>query len=101
MYYRLLAPCLLPEGLERVIYLDPDILVINPLRPLWEMDLKGSIFAAASHVGVIDIMNGIKRIRLDTGHDYYNTGVMLIDLNKARTLVIPDLILQRHSQFAI
>ncbi|MCR1838975.1 glycosyltransferase family 8 protein [Murimonas intestini] len=92
MYYRLLAPCLLPEGLERVIYLDPDILVINPLRPLWEMDLKGSIFAAASHVGVIDIMNGINRIRLDTGHDYYNTGVMLIDLNKARTLVNPDVI---------
>ena len=27
---------------------------------------------------------------IDTGHDYYNTGVILIDLNKARLLVKPD-----------
>lgn len=30
MYYRLLAAQLLPEGLHRVLYLDPDTLVINP-----------------------------------------------------------------------
>lgn len=33
MYYRLLAPHLLPSSLHRVLYLDPDILVINPLTP--------------------------------------------------------------------
>ena len=48
MYYRLLAPCLLPPELDRVIYLDPDILVINPIRPLWETDLQGNLFAAAA-----------------------------------------------------
>ena len=36
MYYRLLAPHLLPQDLHRVLYLDPDILVINSLTPLWE-----------------------------------------------------------------
>lgn len=51
MYYRLLAPFLLPRRLHRILYLDPDILVINPLRPLWETDLKGNLFAAASHTG--------------------------------------------------
>ena len=35
MYYRLLAPVLLPGDLKRILYLDPDILIINPLRPLW------------------------------------------------------------------
>ena len=92
MYYRLLAPYLLPKGVERVIYLDPDILVINPLRPLWELDLKDCTFAAASHVGVTNIMNEINRVRLDTEHDYYNSGVMLIDLKKALELVKPDVI---------
>lgn len=90
MYYRLLAPCLLPYELERIIYLDPYILIINPLRPLWEIDLEGNAFAAASHMGVMNFLNGINRVRLDTGHDYYNTGVILIDLNKARLLVKPD-----------
>lgn len=59
MYYRLLASHILPASLKRVLYLDPDILVINPLRPLWDLDLQGNVFAAASHIGVVDVMNGI------------------------------------------
>ena len=39
MYYRLLASRLLPDTLDRVLYLDPDILVLNPCapcgRPIW------------------------------------------------------------------
>ena len=63
MYYRLLAPHLLPVSSERILYLDPDILVINPLRELWELNLQDKAFAAASHAGVTDIMNGINRVR--------------------------------------
>ncbi len=94
MYYRLLAPLLLPSSLERVLYLDPDILVINPLRPLWEIELNDNAFSAASHTGVMDIMNGINRLRLNTDHDYYNSGVMLMDLGKAREFVRAEEIFQ-------
>ncbi|MBE5961266.1 MAG: glycosyltransferase family 8 protein [Lachnospiraceae bacterium] len=90
MYYRLLAPHLLPDTLERVLYLDPDILIINPLRDLWNMDLKGNAFAAASHTSMTDIPNDVNRVRLKTTHDYYNTGVMVMDLTKARKLIKPD-----------
>ena len=38
MYYRLLAARFLPEELDRVLYLDPDTLVINSLLPLWELE---------------------------------------------------------------
>lgn len=41
MYYRLMAGRLLPESLKRVLYLDPDILIINSLAPLWDTDLGG------------------------------------------------------------
>lgn len=68
--------------------------MINPLRPLWDLDLNGRTFAAAAHSGVTDIINGINRVRLDTEHDYFNSGVMLMDLVKARTVVIPDEIFQ-------
>lgn len=50
VYYRLLAPHVLAEVEGRALYLDPDVLVINPLRPLVEADLKGRAFAAASHL---------------------------------------------------
>ena len=28
-----------------MLYLDPDMLIINPLRPLWELNLCGKTFA--------------------------------------------------------
>ena len=90
MYYRLLAPQILPGDLKKVLYLDPDILVINPIRPLWETELGGCAFAAASHSGLTDVMNGVNRMRLGTDHDYYNSGVMLMDLEKAREIVRPE-----------
>lgn len=90
MYYRLLAPCLLPRKLDRVLYLDPDILVINPLRPLWETDLRNCLFGAAAHSGKTELVNSVNRMRLGTSHDYYNSGVLLIDLAAGRRAIIPE-----------
>lgn len=90
MYYRLLAAQLLPPSLDRILYLDPDILVINPLRPLWETDLHTAAFAAAAHSWGPDVINDVNRYRLDTQHNYYNTGVLLMDLPRAREIVKPD-----------
>lgn len=90
MYYRLLAGQMLPESLSRVLYLDPDILVINPLRELWETDMQGNMFAAAAHTGKTELANNVNRIRLGTDHDYYNSGVLLIDLERCRSEVTPD-----------
>ena len=90
MYYRLLSPLILPQEVERVLYLDPDMLIINPLRPLWELNLYGKTFAAASHTGLTEMANEINNVRLDTAHEYFNSGVMLIDLNAARKLVTAE-----------
>ena len=90
MYYRLLAGRLLPRRLHRALYLDPDILVINPLRPLWETPLEGNLFAAAAHTGKTDLASGVNRLRLGIDHDYYNSGVLLMDLDRCREVIVPD-----------
>ena len=92
MYYRLLAPHLLPEPVRRVLYLDPDILVLNPLRSLWETDLAGRLLAAAAHTGKTRLANDVNRIRLGTNHDYYNSGVLLMDLARGRTEILPQIL---------
>lgn len=92
MYYRLLAPLILPDTLDRILYLDPDILVINPIRPLWETNLSNKVFAAASHSGVFNFMNQVNKVRLNTKHDYFNSGVILMNLNQAKILVKPNAI---------
>lgn len=90
MYYRLLAPQLLPRQLERVLYLDPDILIINPIRPLWETDLRGNLFGAAAHTGKTELANSVNQLRLGTQRDYYNSGVLLMDLDAGRREIRPQ-----------
>lgn len=50
MYDRIFAAFQLPQELERVLYLDPDLVVNHPLDSLWELPLEEYFFAAASHV---------------------------------------------------
>lgn len=100
MYYRLLAGQLLPRQLTRVLYLDPDILVINALRPLWETELNGMLFAAAAHTGKTEIANDVNRIRLGTEHKYYNSGVLLINLEACRREIQPEQVFQYAEQHA-
>lgn len=87
MYFRLLVGELLPKEIKRIIYLDPDILVIHSLRDLWEMELDGYMLAAATHVGLIDVSTRVNKVRLDVDHVYFNSGIMLMDLDKAREII--------------
>lgn len=90
MYYRLLAGQLLPPEVERVLYLDPDILVINPLRPLWETELDGHLFAACAHTGKTELVSSVNRVRLGVENDYFNSGVLLMDLASCRQEIAPQ-----------
>lgn len=90
MYYRFLAGKMLPREINRVLYLDPDILIINPLLPLWKLDMKGELFAAAAHTGKTELANSVNRLRLGVNHDYYNSGVLLMNLEEIRKAVIPE-----------
>ena len=100
MYYRLLAPCLLPQKLHRILYLDPDILVINSLKPLWETYMKGRLFAAAAHTGKTNLANNINQVRLGTTNKYFNSGVLLINLDQGRKEILPEEIFQYAGEHA-
>lgn len=100
MYYRLLAPCFLPQKLHRILYLAPDILVINSLRPLWETDMKGRLFAAAAHTGKTNLANNINQVRLGTTNKYFNSGVLLINLDQGRKEILPEEIFQYAGEHA-
>ena len=54
------------------------------------MELEESVFAAASHSGIFEIINDVNRARLGKDHDYFNTGVILMDLVKARKIVTAE-----------
>lgn len=87
MYYRLLAPHLLCDLSGRLLYLDPDILVINPVDELVDVDLAGNAFAAAAHTRATELVHKINQVRLGTTTRYLNSGVILMDLAPAREAI--------------
>lgn len=84
IYYRIFAAKYLPRELERVLYLDPDLVVNGRIRPLYELELGESLFAAASHTG--PLLHKVNELRLDMDEEslYINSGVMLMNLEKLR-----------------
>ena len=85
MYYRLLARYLLPGSLDRILYLDPDIVVINPLDRLYDADLDGFLFAGAAHTDITGVTERVNQLRLQYERPgYVNTGVLLLNLDLQR-----------------
>lgn len=87
MYYRLLAFKFLPKELDRILYLDPDILVINSVKPLYTLDITGYLYAAAyrNQFGTAEV-NKIRLKPYDID-DYYNSGVLLMNLALQRQYI--------------
>ena len=91
MYYRLFAAQYLPKELDRILYLDPDIVVINSLRSLYGIDFGDKLFAAASHIESHTFKNfNRRRLRLSQQARYINSGVMMMNLSLLRTQQKPE-----------
>ncbi len=86
----MLAPHVIDASIDRALYLDPDILIINPLTPLFDIVLGDCVFAAASHTDAVHPATALNNVRLNTNEVYFNTGVILMDMRRAKALIDPD-----------
>ena len=80
-YYRLLIAKLLPIEVEKVIYLDCDIVVNGSLEELWETNLENMAAAAILQIGY-----GFEaeRLRYPIEYGYFNAGVNMLNLRYFR-----------------
>ena len=78
-YYRLYISELLPKTIEKVLYLDGDVIVRHSLLPLWNMDIEQYAIAGAydGSSGLIEFYN---RLKFPAHLGYINAGVLLINL---------------------
>lgn len=78
-YYRLYMSKVLPKDIDKVIYLDGDIIVMDSLLSMWNYPMMGKPIAA-----IPDPFNNMvkhyNRLRYPQGLGYFNAGVLLIDL---------------------
>lgn len=100
IYYRIAAPLLLPERLDRILYLDVDTVVIGSLRELYEMDFQERYYIACTHTRAF--LRALNQVRLEApeGAPYINTGVLMMNLDLLRkNLRLKDIrcYAQKHS----
>jgi lipopolysaccharide biosynthesis glycosyltransferase len=85
IFYRLAIPELFPE-LDRVIYLDCDVVVDGDIAELWNENLRGRPFGAVEEDG--NFFKSKARIRhkerlgIPSENAYYGSGTLLIDCKK-------------------
>ncbi|OUQ16218.1 hypothetical protein B5E84_12645 [Lachnoclostridium sp. An14] len=80
-FVRLFMADILPEYIQKVLYLDCDTLVMQNITALFEMNMEGYVFR-----GVQDCISRQykKNIGLNTWETYVNGGVLLVDLAALR-----------------
>jgi lipopolysaccharide biosynthesis glycosyltransferase len=96
-YYRLLAPWLLPE-IDKVLYLDCDLIVNGNLRELYELELGDNLIAAVRDASIIgrvytqvdNINEYLTYLGIQYVNGYFNSGVMLMNLVQFRRERLAD-----------
>jgi lipopolysaccharide biosynthesis glycosyltransferase len=74
---------MVPESVDRILYLDCDTVICDSLKELWETDMEGKTIAA-----IEDVATCIFQSETDSPepYRYICSGVILIDLKKWRAI---------------
>ena len=76
---RIFIPDLLPESVQKCIYIDCDTLVLKDLKELWDTDISKYAVAMCKDSNRDHLTKMVTEIE-----DYYNSGVILMNLNYMR-----------------
>lgn len=101
-YFRLLIPEII-NGYSRVICLEPGMVVMKDLASLYEKNLHSLVVGAvrdidfAGHVKMHDLKMNDEYLKdeigLNNSFDYFQSGVMVLDLNALKRTVTPEMML--------
>ncbi|MCM1135487.1 MAG: glycosyltransferase family 8 protein [Clostridium sp.] len=80
-YYRLMLTDILPPEVDRLLYLDVDMIINKPVKELYDTDFEGNYFCACKDMPTVfpfpDIRNEIFKEHIAQGFTYFNAGMML------------------------
>ena len=93
LWYRAFLPELLPD-VPRVLYLDGDTVAVDDLEPLWRTPLDDSYVAAVTNVFMPWDAGYPVALGLPGPEAYFNSGVLLMNLDAMRRDAISDALLE-------
>lgn len=86
-YYKLLIPEIIPDGIEKVLYLDVDIIINGEIDGIYNMDLKDKLLGVRPDYFVNRFETNYKEsLGIKRNEIYFNAGVMLFNLYKFKKI---------------
>jgi lipopolysaccharide biosynthesis glycosyltransferase len=82
-YFRLMIPKFMPPDIDRALYLDSDLILQGDIAELWNFNLGGHALGAVVDAG-LSSSEFATRYSLPSGGQYFNAGVLLLDVKKLR-----------------
>lgn len=84
-YFRLIAQFLLPSNIERILWLDSDIIIKGNLFDFYHQDINNLSMVACENMGESkDGINNRRRLNLPNNYTYFNAGVLLLNIKYLR-----------------
>lgn len=86
-YFRLLIPQVLPQNIDRCLYLDGDVLAQKSITDLYTKDFEGNGLIVCEDIGETILFHKERHLILGIPlqYAYFNSGVLLFNLNYFRT----------------
>jgi len=81
-YYRLFTPFLLPENIDKVLYMDVDLVCTDSILDIYNEEIGDNYFVGCEDKGITK--EDLERLKLPLDYKYINAGVVLINLKKMR-----------------
>lgn len=92
-YFRLMLPDILPPDVNRLLYLDVDMIIDKPIKSLYEADFEGKKFCVCRDMGFNneattfpfpDARNELFKKHIAQNFTYFNSGMMLWNIENLR-----------------
>lgn len=92
IYFRILAQDLLPKHIDRVLWLDSDMIITGNIEDFYDQNFDNNMLVVCRDFGYqTDLVKKIKlSLDLKSEHDYFNSGVILFDLKTIREKITFD-----------
>ena len=95
-YFRLGLPTILAE-INRLIYLDADVIVMGNIEKLWDQEMEDNILLAVEEPKYLN-EDRLESLGMKGNSPYFNGGVLLMDLKKMRAFDLEQKVLNYVSK---
>lgn len=87
-YFRPICYMFLPENVERILWLDLDLIIVDNLRDFYDSDFEGNVFIGCEDlIGTVEKCMKeelINRYELDRNQKIFNAGILLMNIKLLR-----------------